>query len=140
MKIAATYDISTDSIFQHFGKTQNFKVYTIEDGKIADSKVIDNGGFGHHDLATYLKNLGIETLILGNRGQGAIDALNNAGLKQIAGITGNPDDAVKAFSGRHTKRQSGCKVRPSPRRTPPRTFRKHAYRTTSFYAGKIKSI
>lgn len=97
MKIAATYDISTDSIFQHFGKTQNFKVYTIEDGKIADSKVIDNGGFGHHDLATYLKNLGIETLILGNRGQGAIYALNNAGLKQIAGITGNPDDAVKAF-------------------------------------------
>lgn len=97
MKIAATYDISTDSIFQHFGKTQNFKVYTIEDGKITDSKVIDNGGFGHHDLATYLKNLGIETLILGNRGQGAIDALNNAGLKQIAGITGNPDDEVKAF-------------------------------------------
>ena len=36
-------------------------------------------------------------MILGNRGQGAIDALNNAGLKQIAGITGNPDDAVKAF-------------------------------------------
>lgn len=97
MKIAATYDISTDSIFQHFGKTQNFKVYTIEDGKISDSKVIDNGGFGHHDLATYLKNLGIETLILGNRGQGAIDSLNNAGLKQIAGITGNPDDAVKEF-------------------------------------------
>ena len=36
-------------------------------------------------------------MILGNRGQGAIDALNNAGLKQIAGITGNPDDAVKTF-------------------------------------------
>ena len=34
---------------------------------------------------------------MGNRGQGAIDALNNAGLKQIAGITGNPDDAVKEF-------------------------------------------
>lgn len=97
MKIAATYDISTNTIFQHFGKTQNFKIYSIEDNKVVESKVIDNGGFGHHDLATYLKNLGVEILILGNRGQGAIDALNNAGIKQLAGITGNPDDAVNAF-------------------------------------------
>jgi len=97
MKIAATYDAASDTIFQHFGKTQNFKLYTIEDGKITGTEVIDNGGFGHHDLATYLKNLGVETLILGNRGQGAIDALNNAGIKQLAGITGNPDKAVEAF-------------------------------------------
>lgn len=97
MKIAATYDKTTDTIFQHFGKTQNFKLYELEDGKVIKSEVIDNGGFGHHDLAVYLKNLGVETLILGNRGQGAIDALNNAGIKQLAGITGNPDAAVEAF-------------------------------------------
>lgn len=97
MKIAATYDMTTNTIFQHFGKTQAFKIYEIEDGKISKSEVIDNGGFGHHDLATYLKNLGVETLILGNRGQGAIDALNNAGIKQLAGITGNPDEAVESF-------------------------------------------
>ena len=97
MKIAATYDILTNSIFQHFGKTEYFKVYTIEAGKVAKTEVVDNGGFGHHDLATYLKRLGIETLILGNRGQGAIDALNNAGINQLAGITGSPDEAVEAF-------------------------------------------
>lgn len=97
MKIAATYDISTDTIFQHFGKTQNFKIYTVENDKITSSEVISNGGFGHHDLAVYLKNLGVQILILGNRGQGAIDALNNAGIKQLAGITGNPDDAVQSF-------------------------------------------
>ena len=97
MKIAATYDVSTNTIFQHFGKTQAFKLYTIEDGKVTKFEVIDNGGFGHHDLATYLKDLGVEILILGNRGQGAIDALNNAGIRQLAGITGNPDEAVAAF-------------------------------------------
>ena len=62
-----------------------------------DKKNENRGGFDHHDLAAYLKSLGVEILILGNCGQGAIDALNNAGLKQIAGITGNPDDAVKSF-------------------------------------------
>ena len=97
MKIAATYEKETGNVFQHFGKTQFFKIYEIQDGKIISSQIIDNGGFGHHDLAVYLKNLGVEILILGNRGQGAIDALNNAGIKQLAGITGNPDDAVAAF-------------------------------------------
>lgn len=97
MKIAATYDASTNTIFQHFGKTQTFKLYEIENNSIVKSQVIDNGGFGHHDLATYLKNLGVDILILGNRGQGAIDALNNAGIRQLAGITGNPDEAVTAF-------------------------------------------
>ena len=97
MKIAATYDVETDTVFQHFGKTKYFKLYEIEVGKLVSSKIIDNGGFGHHDLCTYLKGLGVETLILGNRGQGAIDALNNAGIRQLAGITGNPDTAVKQF-------------------------------------------
>ena len=97
MIIAATYDMESGNVFQHFGKTQNFKLYTVEDGKIVNSRIIDNGGFGHHDLATYLKNLGIQILILGNRGQGAIDALNNAGIQQLAGITGSPDEAVKLF-------------------------------------------
>ena len=36
MKIAATY--ANGEIFQHFGHTQQFKVYEVEDGKI--------GGFG----------------------------------------------------------------------------------------------
>ena len=95
MKIAATYE--DGNIFQHFGRTQNFKIYEIENGTVKSSSVIDNGGFGHHDLATYLKNLGVETLILGNRGQGAIDALNAAGIKQIAGVTGSADEAVEKF-------------------------------------------
>jgi len=97
MKIAVAYDITTDTIFQHFGKTQNFKIYEIENGAVVNSEVIDNGGYGHHDLATYLKKLGAEIIILGNRGQGAIDALNNAGLKQLAGISGNPDEAIQSY-------------------------------------------
>ena len=82
MKIAATYEKETGNVFQHFGKTQYFKIYEIEDGKILSSEVIDNGGNGHHALPPFLKSLGVETLILGNRGQGAIDAIAAAGLKE----------------------------------------------------------
>ena len=97
MKIAATYEKETGNIFQHFGKTQNFKIYEIENGKILSSKIIDNGGNGHHALPPYLKSLGVEILILGNRGQGAIDAIANAGLKEIPGITGSADEAAEKF-------------------------------------------
>ncbi len=38
MKIAVTYD--NGNIFQHFGKTENFKVYEVEDNKVVSSEVI----------------------------------------------------------------------------------------------------
>lgn len=98
MKIAITYDKETGNVFQHFGKTQFFKIYQIQDGKIVSSEVIDNDGNGHHELPPYLKDLGIETLILGNRGQGAIDAIAASGLKEMPGITGNADNAAELFA------------------------------------------
>ena len=64
------------------------------DEKILSSEVLGNGGNGHHALPPYLKSLGVETLILGNRGQGAIDAIAAAGLKEVPGITGSADDAA----------------------------------------------
>ena len=98
MKVAVTYEKETGNIFQHFGKTQYFKIYQIEDGKILSSEVIDNGGNGHHAIPPYLKSHGVETLILGNRGQGAIEAIAASGLKELPGITGNADKAAELFA------------------------------------------
>ncbi|HBB42574.1 MAG TPA: dinitrogenase iron-molybdenum cofactor biosynthesis protein [Treponema sp.] len=98
MKVAVTYEKESGNIFQHFGKTQFFKIYQIENGTVVSSEIIDNGGNGHHALPPYLKNLGVETLILGNRGQGAIDAIAAAGLKEIPGITGSADEAAALFA------------------------------------------
>ena len=36
MKIAVTYD--NGEIFQHFGKTESFKVYEVEDNKVVSSE------------------------------------------------------------------------------------------------------
>ena len=98
MKIAVTYEKETGNVFQHFGKTEFFKIYEIDGGKIVSSEIIDNGGNGHHALPPYLKSLGVETLILGNRGQGAIDAIAAAGLQEIPGITGSADEAAELFA------------------------------------------
>ena len=72
MKIAATY--ANGEIFQHFGHTQQFKVYEVEDGKIVASKIIGSNGAGHGALAGLLSQDGIDVLICGGIGGGAINA------------------------------------------------------------------
>ena len=63
MKIAATYD--NGNIFQHFGKTEFFKVYEVEDNKVVSSEVISSNGTGHGALAGLLADQGISVLICG---------------------------------------------------------------------------
>ena len=38
MKIAVTYD--NGNIFQHFGRTESFKVYEVENNQVISSEVI----------------------------------------------------------------------------------------------------
>lgn len=92
MKIAATYE--NGQIFQHFGHTEKFKVYDIQDGKIVSAKVVDTNGSGHGALAGVLKDLGVDTLICGGIGGGAQMALAEAGIKLYGGVSGDADTAV----------------------------------------------
>ena len=68
MKIAVTYD--NGNIFQHFGKTENFKVYEVEDNKVVSSEVIGSNGTGHGALAGLLSEQGVDVLICGGIGGG----------------------------------------------------------------------
>ena len=95
MKIAVTYE--NGQIFQHFGHTEQFKVYEIEGDKILSSEVIDTNGQGHGALAGLLKVIGADTLICGGIGGGAQTALAEAGIKLYGGVSGSCDAAIEAF-------------------------------------------
>ena len=95
MKIAVTYE--NGEVFQHFGRTENFKVYEAEDGKVVSSEVIGSNGTGHGALAGLLAEQGIDVLICGGIGGGAQAALEEAGIELVAGAEGNTDEAVEAF-------------------------------------------
>ena len=90
MKIAVTYE--NGNIFQHFGRTEYFKVYEVEDGKILSSEVISSNGIGHGALAGLLADRDIRTLICGGLGGGALNALTNAGIEVCAGASGDAGD------------------------------------------------
>ena len=95
MKIAVTYE--NDQVFQHFGHTEAFKVYEIEDGAVRTSRIIGTDGFGHGALAGFLREQGICVLICGGIGGGAINALQQAGIEVYAGVSGDADQAVAAL-------------------------------------------
>ena len=95
MKIAVTYE--NGNVFQHFGKTENFKVYEVEDDKVVSSEVIGSNGTGHGALAGLLAEQGINVLICGGIGEGAQTALTEAGIEMVAGAQGNTDDVVEAY-------------------------------------------
>ena len=78
MKIAVTYE--NGEIFQHFGHTEQFKLYTVENGTITAVEVVDTNGSGHGALAG-----------------GAQNALAQAGIQLYGGVSGNADEAVNAL-------------------------------------------
>lgn len=96
MRVAVTYD--NQQIFQHFGHTQQFKIFDIEDGEIKNSEIIDANGAGHGALAGILGAGKVDVLICGGIGGGAIRALNEAGITLCAGVSGSVDEAAKAYA------------------------------------------
>lgn len=95
MRIAVTYD--NGKVFQHFGHTESFKVYEVENGKILSASVIGTDGQGHEALAGVLADKDIQVLICGGMGQGAKDALAEAGIEVVSGADGDADEAVEMY-------------------------------------------
>ena len=95
MRIAVTYD--NGNVFQHFGKTESFKIYEVEDNKVVSSEVIGSNGTGHGALAGLLADHAVDVLICGGIGGGAQTALAEAGVELCAGAEGDTDQAVEAY-------------------------------------------
>ena len=96
MRIAVTYE--NGEIFQHFGHTEQFKLFDVEGGKIVNEQVVNTNGNGHGALAGFLQAVKADVLICGGIGMGAQMALADAGIKLYAGVQGSADDAAKALA------------------------------------------
>lgn len=92
MKIAVTFE--DGQVFQHFGHTEQFKIYEVANGAVTGSAVVDTNGSGHGALAGFLQQHGVDTLICGGIGGGARTALDQAGIRLYGGVSGSADQAV----------------------------------------------
>lgn len=95
MKIAIPYE--NGQVFQHFGHSAQFKLYTAEEGRITGAEVVSTDGQGHGALVGFLVRNGVNVLLCGGIGGGAQMALAQAGIRLCGGITGDADSAAAAY-------------------------------------------
>lgn len=101
MRIAVAYE--NGEIFQHFGRTAQFKIFDVENGGIVASQVVDTNGSGHGALAGILSAMNVDVLICGGIGGGAQMALGAANIKVCGGVSGSADAAAAAYAAGELK-------------------------------------
>ena len=95
MRIAIPYYM--DKIFQHFGHAPQFKVYEVENHQVLMEMVVEVEQPGHDAVAALLRSMDVRVVICGNIGQGAMQALQQAGIIFYGGVTGDADEAITAL-------------------------------------------
>lgn len=108
MKIAVTYEVDSEQVFQHFGHTEALKVYNVENNKVLSTEILSTEGHGHSVIADFLNDVEAKVLICGGIGPCAISALQEYGIVLCAGITGSADEAVEKFLNGTLEYQSGA--------------------------------
>ena len=81
----------------HFGHCETFEVFDTEGDKILSSKSVANPGHRPGFLPNFLHEMGVNTIISGGMGGGAVDIFNEHNIEVILGAQGKSEEAVKAY-------------------------------------------
>ena len=107
MKIAVASE--NNLVSQHFGHCEGFEIYVVENNKIIDKKVIQNPGHKPGYLPNFLNKMGVNVIISGGMGNGAIEIFNEKNIEVITGAEGNAEEAAKNYlSGELKSTESIC--------------------------------
>lgn len=86
-----------EMVTEHFGHCLNFNIFTVEAEKIMGSESVPNPGHRPGFLPNYLHDLGVNVIISGGMGGGAIDIFQEKGIEVIVGASGKAEEAVEAY-------------------------------------------
>ena len=95
MKIAVA--CMKNNVAEHFGHCQNFNVYDVDNEKIVSEKSVLNPGHKPGFLPNYLNDMGVNVIISGGMGGGAIDIFNEKNIEVVTGASGNAKVAVESY-------------------------------------------
>ncbi|MFA5449775.1 MAG: NifB/NifX family molybdenum-iron cluster-binding protein [Clostridia bacterium] len=107
MKIAVACE--GKQITEHFGHCQNFMIFEVENDKIAGVNSLPNPGHRPGFLPNFLNELGVNVIVSGGMGGGAINIFNEINIKVVTGAKGDAETAVKQYlSGNLKSTESVC--------------------------------
>jgi Mrp family chromosome partitioning ATPase/predicted Fe-Mo cluster-binding NifX family protein len=95
MKIAVASE--NEMVTEHFGHCANFNIFEVEDNQIVHSQPIPNPGHKPGFLPNFLNDMGVNVIISGGMGGGAIEIFNEKGIEVIVGASGNAKAAAEAY-------------------------------------------
>jgi Mrp family chromosome partitioning ATPase/predicted Fe-Mo cluster-binding NifX family protein len=95
MKIAVASE--NEMVTEHFGHCVNFNIFEAENNRIIKSESILNPGHRPGFLPNFLNDMGVNVVISGGMGGGAIDIFNEKGIKVITGATGSAEAAAISY-------------------------------------------
>ena len=80
-------------IDSHFGHCEYYTIFTVDNNtkKIVNEETLPSpAGCGcKSNIATTLSEIGVEIMLAGNMGQGAVNVLNNSGIQVLRGCSGD---------------------------------------------------
>ncbi len=95
MKIAAAAMGKT--VAGHFGHCENFMIFDAIAGTITKEESVPNPGHRSGFLPNFLADRGVQVIISGGMGGGAVDIFNERGVEVIVGASGDARAAVEAY-------------------------------------------
>ncbi len=84
-------------VAEHFGHCINFNIFEAENNQIIKSESIANPGHRPGFLPNFLNDMGVNVVISGGMGGGAIEIFNEKGIEVITGATGEAKAATVAY-------------------------------------------
>jgi predicted Fe-Mo cluster-binding NifX family protein len=107
MKIAVASE--GEMVTEHFGYCESFSIFEAENNKIVKSETIANPGHKPGFLPNFLNDRGVNVIIAGGMGSGAIEIFDEKGIEVVTGARGNAKAAAEQYiSGKLKSKGSVC--------------------------------
>ncbi|HQC54786.1 MAG TPA: NifB/NifX family molybdenum-iron cluster-binding protein [Clostridia bacterium] len=84
-------------VTDHFGHCESFMIFDTENNKIVNSETLKNPGHRPGFLPNFLADYGVNVIISGGMGGGAVEIFNERNVEVIVGASGAAKDAVEAY-------------------------------------------
>ncbi|MGV8905597.1 MAG: iron-sulfur cluster carrier protein MrpORP [Acetobacterium sp.] len=95
MKIAVASD--NGLVSGHFGHCESFVIFDAEDNKITKTESVPNPGHKPGFLPVFLNDRGVNVIISGGMGGGAVDIFNEKNIEVITGASGKAADLANSY-------------------------------------------
>ncbi|HKM22098.1 MAG TPA: NifB/NifX family molybdenum-iron cluster-binding protein [Lachnospiraceae bacterium] len=95
MKIAVASE--NEMVTEHFGHCEGFMIFDIEKNQIIKSETIANPGHRPGFLPNFLADRGVNVIISGGMGGGAVEIFNERNVEVVVGASGDAKATVEAY-------------------------------------------